>query len=238
MNIQTPLPRTKPNNAILQQFFSIYPELKEDHNQAWLDLLGQSRVFTAEAQTRLCKEEKRFLLLLDGQIRVYQLAPDGREFTLYRNNPGEVNVMNLNCIMNNESFCAQAICETRITALSLSTNDFFHALGISESFRLLVLNSMTSCFKHMIDSFQETVFNRLEIRLTCLLGRLFKTADSDVLNITHQDIAHEMGTTREVISRILKQMEQDGYVQLSRGKIRRVTGQQLPGFNSQGFCQV
>jgi len=221
--------QNKPDSAILQQFFAVYPALKED-NDEWLELLGHAQIYTAEPQGRLCDEEKRFLLLLEGQVRVYQLAQDGREFTLYRNNPGEICVMSLSSILNNEPFRAHSIAETRLKALALPASDFFRALNVSQSFRLLVITSLTTSFNHMIDTFQETVFNRLEIRMTCLLSRLFERAQSDVLNITHMDIAHEMGTTREVVSRILKQMEQEGFLQLSRGKIKLVASQPLQGY--------
>lgn len=225
MKIETAEQQNKPDKVSLHKLFTVYPTLQEDKNEAWLDMLAQAPVYTAEPQSTLCNEEKRFLLLLEGQVRVYQLSQDGREFTLYRNNPGEVCVMSLSSVLNNEPFRAHSVAETRIQALALSTCDFFRALGISESFRLLVLTSLTNSFNHMIDTFQETVFNRLEIRMTCLLSRLFEREQSDVLKITHQEIAYEMGTTREVVSRILKQMEQEGCLQLSRGKIKRLADQ-------------
>lgn len=230
MRAKTTIQQNKPDNATLKQFFTVYPHLKEENNTEWLELLSRAQIYTAIPKGILCNEEKRFLLLLEGQVRVYHLSQDGREFTLYRNNPGEVCVMSLSSILNNEPFKAHSVAETHLKALALPVRDFFRALNISESFRLLVITSLTNSFNHMIDTFQETVFNRLEIRMTCLLSRLFERAKSDELKITHVDIAHEMGTTREVVSRILKQMEQEGYLRLSRGKIKRVAGQQLQGY--------
>lgn len=238
MNNKNKKQANKTEKDILEQFFAVYPSLRDDNNTAWVKLLECAQVFTAEPHMSLCEKEKRFLLLLEGNIRVYQLAPDGREVTLCRNNPGEVSIMSLSCMLNNEPMSAHFITETRIKALAFSSKSFFRALEVSQAFRLLVLNSVINTFSHMVDTFQETVFNRLEIRLSCLLKRLFTNAKSNELKITHQEIAHELGTTREVVSRILKQMEQHGCVKLSRGKIQQLDEQALPGFNSDGFCKM
>ena len=66
---------------------------------------------------------------------------------------------------------------------------------------------------------EDLVFNKLESRLACLLGGMFEASSGGVIKATHQELANELGTTREVVSRILKSLEQQGCLILSRGKI-------------------
>lgn len=224
------------DKAILKKFFNVYPELKDDTNKEWLKLLRQLRTYTAEAQTKLNNNDPKLLLLLEGRVRVYQLAPDGRECTLCRNAPGDISIISLSAVIKNQPSYAHAVVEKKLLALEFPAKEFMLAMDINQAFRLLILNGMADSFNNIIDTFQQTVFSRLEERMLCLLSRLFYNTSSDTLQITHQEIAHEIGTTREVISRLLKQMEQDGKIQLSRGKITCTDKNQLSSSVSQSLC--
>ena len=79
---------------------------------------------------------------------------------------------------------------------------------------------------------QNTAFNHLNMRLACMLGSLFERNQGPVLKITHQDLAHELGTTREVISRILKEFERQNCVNLSRGQIELASAEGLEWFST------
>ncbi len=238
MKTRTVKSQEKPDKSILEKFFNVYPELKEDDNSEWFELLNHTRTYTAKAHTHLNNDEPRLLLLLEGQVRVYQLAPDGRECTLYRYKPGNISIISISSIIKNQPSHAYAIVEKSILALEFSIKQFLLAMDISNSFRFLVLNGIADSFNHIVDTFQQTVFNRLEERMLCLLSRLFYNTDSDTIKITHQEIAHEIGTTREVISRLLKQMEQEGKIHLSRGKITCIDKSQLSASVSQGLCET
>lgn len=230
MNANLSVHATPLHNTNLDLIFSTYPALADEHNSAWLNLLDRVTKKTIAANTTLlCTNMpcENFTFLLQGQVRIYQVAEDGREVTLYRVNPGDVCAMSLNSLVNNNNFKANAVSETEIHAITLNTDDFQQALAISAAFRNMVLSSLTSSFCDMMSNFHDMVFNRLEMRLACLLGQLFERSQSDSLCITHQTIAHELGTTREVISRILKQMEQEGCIKLSRGKIQRISDKKL-----------
>jgi len=102
-------------------------------------------------------------------------------------------------------------------------------MGVSEHFRKLVLSSLARSVSEIMIAFHNTAFERLDMRLACLLGQLFERAQSDTIRITHHEIALELGSTREVVSRILKQLEQQGCLVLSRGQIQLNPNQSLPG---------
>ena len=84
-----------------------------------------------------------------------------------------------------------------------------------------------------IKSFHDTAFQPLEMRLACLLGRLFERAGSDTLDIIHQELAQELGTSRETISRLLKKLEQQECIILKRGQILMGENKQMPGTDHQ-----
>lgn len=211
-----------------------YPELAAITEPGWLEILGRARVMQVPPKFTLLMENSQcndFLFLLAGNIRIYQLSEDGREITLYHINPGDTCVMSLNSLLTSQPFKANAQTVTGISAMSISLPDFRMAMEVSEVFRQYVLKNLTENFCKMMNAVRHTVFDRLEVRLACLLGRLFERAQSETLKITHMELANELGTTREVISRILKQLEREGCIQLSRGQIQIASDKQLQWFS-------
>lgn len=208
-----------------------YPLPADADHPDWDQIMRRAQDVRLPAGSRLLTQGmpcESFVLLLEGSVRVYQLAEDGREVTLYRINPGDICVMSLASLMQNRPFKAFAQADSDIEALVLGITDFKRALAVSDAFREWVLRSTTESFCDMLDTFHGAVFDRLEMRLACLLGRLFERAEQDTLQITHQQLAQELGTTREVISRGLKRFERQGCIELSRGQIRIAPGQRLP----------
>jgi CRP/FNR family transcriptional regulator len=208
-----------------------YPLLARIDHPDWTRIIQHAHPIQVNAQTLLLSSDTRcetFVLLLDGTVRVYQLAEDGREITLYRIDPGDICVMSLSSLIHNRPFKAFAQADTPIQALALSGADFHQAMAVSAVFRGWVIGSLTGSFCEMLETFHGAVFDRLEMRLACLLGRLFERAEDDTLQITHQQLAQELGSTREAVSRGLKRFERQGCIMLARGHIRIVPGQHLP----------
>jgi CRP/FNR family transcriptional regulator len=160
-----------------------------------------------------------FMLLLDGTVRIYQDAVDGREMTLYRISKGDICLMSLNSLLHDKPFRANAKSETGVRMLMISAEDFHAAMGASNIFRKIILTSLVDTVCVMVQSCYDTAFESLDMRLACLLGRLFERAGTETLNVTHQVLAQELGTSREVISRLLKKLEQQECIVLKRGQI-------------------
>jgi len=208
--------------ANLRLISRIYPELANPQKPECFELLARAPISLIPPGSLLVQAQEtcnNFILLLEGSIRIYQIAEDGREVTLYRIHPGDICLMSLNSLLRNEPFNASARTETRVRALVLKQNDFHHAMEISDNFRNLVLKSLTASVSELTNSFYDIAFQRLDVRLACLLGRLFERAGSNTIRVTHQSLAQELGTTREVISRLLKQFEQQQCISLARGRI-------------------
>ncbi len=211
--------------------FRAYPELKQPNNLPWMELLERATLIDLPPQNILVRQGSHcnnFLFLLDGTVRVYQMAEDGRELTLYRINPGDVCLMSLSSLLNDKPFKANARTDTPIKALVLGVRDFHLAMKVSDNFRNQVLRSLVNSVCEIMHSFYDTAFEPLELRLACLLGQMFERTHSNTLDVTHQQLAMELGTSREVISRILKRLENQQCITLSRAQIKVGPSQTLP----------
>jgi len=205
-----------------QALHNTLPESKDWDARDVDELLAHASAINVPADTIILKPDTvcgGFIVLLEGTVRVYQNAPDGREITLYRTEPGGVCIMSLNSLLKNKSFNAVARAETPIRAISLTRRQFMNLLGKDEVFATRILTSITEHFSKTLALMEELVFSRLESRLACLLGSLFEASGGVAVKATHQELANELGSSREVVSRILKNLEQQGCIVLGRGKI-------------------
>ncbi len=215
-----------------QRLFDLYPELLKDKSSEWLAILENAKIVDAPEDTELATVGSsctNFMLLLDGTVRIFQNDENGREMTLYRIAPGDVCLMSLNSLIHDRPFRANASSESEINMILFSAEDFHLAMKVSDAFRMLILSSLVDTVCTMVQSFYDTAFEPLDMRLACLLGRLFERAGSDQLDITHQALSQELGTTREVVSRLLKKLEQQECIVLKRGKILVGENKQMPG---------
>jgi len=223
-------PLQSPPVDLLRELAAHYPQLAGIDHPDWQAIIARASALEIPAGTGLLTHDshcEQFVLLLHGCVRVYQLAEDGREITLYRIDPGDICVLSLASLLHDRRFNAVAQAETRLLALALPAADFQQALAVAAPFRHWVLASISDSYSTVLDTFHGTVFNRLEMRLACLLGQRFARGGGTELAITHQQLARELGTTREVISRCLKQFEQQGCVELLRGRIRLLSPDRL-----------
>ncbi len=157
-----------------------------------------------------------FLILLDGDVRVQLTAANGREVTLYRIGPGGSCILTTSCLLGREHYPAEAIAESDVTALAIPAASFQAALENSEQFRHYVFDGFSSRLTNVIQRIEQIVFTSIDARLAAALLRLDDDGNQDV---THQEIAIELGTAREVVSRHLKRFETEGWVRLGRGSI-------------------
>jgi len=218
----------------LQELRSIYPELAKINDPLWVETIEQAKAMSVEPDTTLFSGSatcNNFMLILEGTIRIYQTAPDGREITLYRVEAGDLCILSLNSLLKKKSFNAIAVTESPVKALALTSDNFKNMMNSSQMFRDYVINILTERLCETIYMVQDTAFNHLNMRLACMLGSLFERNKGKALKVTHQEIAFELGTTREVISRILKDFERQKCVTLSRGQIELASADGLKWFS-------
>lgn len=160
---------------------------------------------------------ENLLLLVSGTVRVQQLSEDGREIVLYRVHAGESCVLTTACLLAFEDYSAEGIAETDVEAIMIPRDVFDELMSMSKEFRAFVFEAYSKRITDLFMVIEEIAFKRMDIRVAQKLLEL-KDAKS-VLHLTHQQLATELGTAREVISRQLKEFERRGWANLSRGEI-------------------
>jgi len=155
--------------------------------------------------------------VIDGSIRVFRVSTEGREITLYRIEPGQSCILSSGCAISSTSkhFPATAVVETTCTVALLPIEAVRKLFASSQNFRNFVLEQYANRMADIIELVEEVAFRHVDERLRDWLAK--HHAPSIVA--THQDLADHVGTSREVVSRILKDWEQRGWLKLSRGKI-------------------
>jgi CRP/FNR family transcriptional regulator len=158
-----------------------------------------------------------YLWVTDGVVRVQIVTESGRERLLYRVAPGDSCVLTTSCLFDHEPYAAEGICETDVTATAIPVPAFRELLGLSPTFRDLVLADYARRVGDMLVMLDVTQSRQLGARLAAFL--LERSRDGRPVEATHHEIAVELGSAREVVSRALKDFERRGFVTLSRGRV-------------------
>jgi CRP/FNR family transcriptional regulator len=157
-------------------------------------------------------------LLISGVVRVYKIGETGREITLYRFGNGESCILTANAILSQKNFPAIATVEKEAEAVMIPAETFRDWVRRYDLWREFVFDLLSERLSSVMATVEEVAFRRMDERLiTFLLQRL---GQSDSIQITHQEIAAELGSSREVISRILEDFSALGMISVSRGTIK------------------
>jgi len=154
-----------------------------------------------------------FPFVLSGSLRVVKLAANGRELPLYRVLPGETCIISSSCLLGREPYNACGIAESD-ARLALLPQPLFEELLATSAFRDFVFHLFAERIAELMRLIDEVAFRRLDARLAArLLGH------GPVLQLTHQQLADELGSVREMVSRLLKGFSEQGLVRLGRERI-------------------
>lgn len=167
---------------------------------------------------------KNFILVLAGCVRVQLSSEGGREVTLYRVKPGDTCALTTSCLVGKEDYPAEAIVEEDVTALMIPDSEFRQALLDSEVFRLFVFRGFSGRLCAIVSRMEAVTLKTIDQRL---VEQLLKGDGDELSNITHQVLASEIGTAREVVSRKLRRFETDGLIRSSRGRIEILDREKL-----------
>lgn len=156
-------------------------------------------------------------LVLSGSVRVYKVGETGREITLYRIEARESCILTASCILSQVGFPAFAVTESEVRALLVPAALLRAWVAQDEGWRDYVVGVLAQRLATVIATVEEIAFRRVDARIADYL--LVAAADAAHVRVTHQAIALELGTAREVVSRILKDLERAGAITLGRGEI-------------------
>lgn len=156
-------------------------------------------------------------LLMSGVVRVYKIGETGREITLYRFGEGESCVITANAILNTQSFPAIAAVEKEAEAVMIPAETFGEWMDQYDRWRNFVFNLNAQRLISVMEIVDEVAFQRMDRRIAALL--LERAQNGNSVAMTHQEIANELGSSREVVSRLLGDLAARGVIRLSRGEI-------------------
>jgi CRP/FNR family transcriptional regulator len=201
----------------------------------WTERFQGTRALPREVRDRLLKvaEIRRYakgvevfgprnvpdslLFLYEGTIRVSQTSEGGREIVLYRVDAGESCVLTTACMLAEEAYNAEGVAETAITVIVLPKAAFDSLVADEPAFRNFVFAAYSRRLIDLLRVVDDVAFGRIDVRLA---DRLLTLAGGDKeIAATHAQIASELGTAREVISRVLHDFQKRGLIAQSRGRI-------------------
>jgi len=206
----------KLTNTIL----SLFPALNEAIGKDGINILDHSQQMMIPEGTIIFHQGDQclnYLLVISGSVKVITRAENGREIVLYHIVSGGSCVLTTSCLISSDDYPAEGVTETDVLALAIPKPIFEQYMGESKAFRKQVFHSYGDRLIKLITLVEEISFAKLDIRLAKFL--LENGSVNTPIRTTHQALATELGSAREVISRQLKEFENKGWVQLSRGKI-------------------
>ena len=186
-------------------------------------LLSVSRQQTVPAGKQIYAEGdacSAIAFVLAGDIRVFKIGETGREITLYEIGPGETCILNASCILAGQSYPANAVSLTDVDMLLVPSAAFRRLVDEHEAMRDFVFGLLSRRLSGVMELVEEVAFGRMDQRL---MEYLVEKSENNLLATTHQKIANDLGTSREVVSRLLKEFERKQEVRLSRNAITLLT---------------
>ncbi|UCV07511.1 Crp/Fnr family transcriptional regulator [Dechloromonas denitrificans] len=201
-----------------QRLLNLYPALSGLPAERLAALLQPGAVMHLPAGTAVFAEHQPcqgFPLLLEGHIKVVKLAASGRELMLYRVGPGGSCIISSSCLLGHTEYNARGIAETPLTLLALPVPAFAALMLEHAPFRDFVFHLFAERIGELMQLVEEVAFARLDQRL----AKLLLARNEAVLNVTHQQLADELGSVREIVSRLLKGFSAQGLVTLGREQL-------------------
>ena len=157
-------------------------------------------------------------LLISGVVRVYKIGETGREITLYRFGNGESCILTANAILSRKTFPAVATVEQEAEAAMIPADTFRSWIQRYELWRDFMFDLLSERLSIVMEIVEEVAFRRMDVRIASLL--LQRSRAQNPVRMTHQEIAAELGSSREVISRLLQDFVERRLVRAGRGQIQ------------------
>lgn len=204
----------------LEQVVGLFPHFQDVEPQLLTELRDHAyfaHIAAGENVFGFGDEVSAIALLVSGTVRVYKISETGREITLYRFSSGESCILTANAILNNQAFSAIATIEQDADAIMIPSEVFRAWVDRYGSWRDFVFELLSQRLLIVMEIVEEVAFGRLDSRVASLL--LARAKSENPIPITHQEIAAELGSSREVISRVLGGFASQGWIELGRGTI-------------------
>jgi len=204
------------NDELRVQFPDIY---EQQARQAILDNGIETHIKAGEMLMDIGQYIKYIPLVVSGNLKILREDNEGNELLLYYLRPGETCAMSLTCCTGDSLSNVRAVAEEDTYAIAIPVKFMDEWTQEYRSFKHFVLLTYQRRYEELLRTIDGIAFQKLDERLTALLKEKSKAHGSNILSVTHQELAQELNSSREVISRLLKQLERMQFVRLGRNKI-------------------
>jgi len=207
------------SNLSVAEFQQVFPDIYERETAEAILEIGKLKKLKADDWMLDIGDPILYMpLLLKGQLRVLREDADGHELLIYYIRPGETCAMSLTCCSGNAVSNVRAVAEEDTELLLLPIQIIDEWTTKYPSFKTFILKTYQHRFEELLNTIDGIAFHNLDDRLSQLLKQKSEKEGSE-LKTTHQELANQLNSSREVISRLLKQMERKGKIQMGRNKI-------------------
>lgn len=181
-------------------------------------IIKEAELKDAKAGSTLLKmgqNIKSAMLVVSGTVKLYQEGEDGGEYFMYHLNPGEACAVTLVCNYHHEQSQVLAKAVTDIQYLAIPIEFMEKWLNEFKSWHYFVIKTYRSRYEELLKTINAVAFKNMDERLEFYIKRQIAQFGNTV-NLTHQEIANDLNTSREVVSRLLKKMENNGWIIMNR----------------------
>ena len=205
--------------SILKSSFAIWNQLSDEEQKLLLESVELKQFRQHQMIHRGNFDCSGLIIIVEGALRAYITSSEGKEITLYHLYQYDICLFSASCLLKDIDFEVEIECERDTTCYLIPTNRY--EVILSKSNILLEYNHsiLAKKFSNVVWLLEQIVFNRLDERLATYLIDQTYFLESNTLSYTHDKIAKDLGTAREVISRMLKHFETERILQLERNKI-------------------
>lgn len=193
-----------------------HPDLKKDI----LEYAIEKDILAGDTLMDVGRYVKAIPLLVKGKLKIFREDEEGRELFLYYVNPGETCAISLVCSERDRKSKIKAVAIEDTTYLAVPVRFMDEWMQQYKNWYYFVMETYRKRFEEVLNTVDSVAFHKLDERLLGYIKKNTEALGTDTLNTTHQEIANELSTSREVISRLLKQLEKNGVVKLGRNKIQ------------------
>ena len=203
----------------LHQIFPQFDEELINH----LEKIGQVVEFEKEEMLmRTGQYFKNSMLILDGRVKLYREGTDGEEFFLYYLEKGSACALSMICATRNEASAIKARAMSPVKALEIPIQHMDALMKEYRQWYYFVLETYRARFGELLEVIDQVAFHSMDQKLEFYLKRQFDSFKSNRITVTHQEIADDLNSSREVISRLLKKLESQKRISISRNEITRL----------------
>ncbi len=209
-----------------KELFSLYPVLSEVDRELLTHALSRAQLVNLKAGTLIFEELQpcnAFPFILSGNIRVYKQSVNGRELSLYNVTSGDACVVTAGCLLGREPYNACGLAKEDSMLVMMTADDFEALLG-SRVFREFIFSLFSRRISELMQLVEEVAFQKLDKRLASFLLRRGRH-----IKVSHQELADELGTVREMITRLLNSFSDTGLILLGRERIEILDESALKG---------